>query len=83
MMAETDFNSIVVAVSYRLNIFGFLAGKELLEEDATNSNFGLHDQRLALEWVYENISAFQGDPENITCAGLSAGLLSLFFLEIE
>lgn len=68
-------NAIVVAPGYRLNIFGFLATKELKEEsqDSTCGNYGFWDQRSALEWVFENISHFKGNPDNISVGGLSAG----------
>ncbi|KAI1084052.1 alpha/beta-hydrolase [Whalleya microplaca] len=67
---------ITVAVNYRLGGFGFLAGKEILADGA--SNLGLLDQRMALEWVQDNIEAFGGDPEKVTIWGESAGAISVF-----
>lgn len=81
MFDDEEFTQkyILVAPGYRLNMFGFLSSKELLEEDPKNSNFGFWDQRLALEWTYENIAEFGGDPEKITVGGVSAGSYSAFF----
>ena len=64
---------VVVTLTYRLGVFGFLADPELLEADGTTGNYGLLDQILALKWVQENIDAFGGDPSNVTIAGESAG----------
>ena len=66
---------IVVNFGYRLGVFGFLATEELAAEDPNGStgNYGLMDQIKALEWVRDNISAFGGDPDNVTIAGESAG----------
>ena len=61
---------IVVTINYRLNYFGFLAGKEMSAEG--NTNLGLHDQRRALQWIQENIAAFGGDPRKVTIFGQSA-----------
>ncbi|KIW91204.1 uncharacterized protein Z519_08100 [Cladophialophora bantiana CBS 173.52] len=80
LMAHTT-PRIIVSPTYRLNLFGFLAGSELasLKEDASPSNYGLWDQRCALEWVAKNIHLFGGDASNITVGGLSAGANSTFF----
>ncbi|RMY56828.1 hypothetical protein D0865_03439 [Hortaea werneckii] len=37
------------------------------------TSFQLQDVRAAVEWVYENIEAFGGDPDNIFLWGQSAG----------
>lgn len=67
---------------YRVNAFGFLAGKELEDEARANgeaySNFGFWDQRTALEWVHDRIVSFGGNKANITVAGYSAGSYSTF-----
>jgi para-nitrobenzyl esterase len=69
---------VVVTVSYRLNVFGFLAHPDLTREapDAP-TNFGFLDQQYATQWVKRNIAAFGGDPENITIGGQSSGGMSV------
>ncbi|KAL7914363.1 Alpha/Beta hydrolase protein [Trichoderma velutinum] len=67
---------IFVAANYRLGGFGFLAGKELFNDGSTN--LGLLDQRLALQWVADNIEQFGGDPDKVTLWGFSAGSISVF-----
>jgi para-nitrobenzyl esterase len=67
---------IVVAANYRLGPLGFLAHPALANEDPsfpTTGNYGLLDQQAVLAWVRDNISAFGGDPGNVTIAGTSAG----------
>ncbi|KAL2205771.1 lipase [Sarocladium strictum] len=67
---------IFVAVNHRVAGFGFLAGKEILDDGA--SNLGLLDQRMGLEWVADNIADFGGDPDKVTIWGESAGAISVF-----
>ncbi|KAJ6468686.1 sterol esterase [Mycena vitilis] len=69
---------IIVTPNYRLNAFGYLAGKEV--GDAGLSNLGLRDQIFALEWVQQHIAAFGGDPKRVIIGGVSAGSLSTAFL---
>ena len=78
--AERDV--ILVTINYRLNIFGFLCHPLLSEEDenGVSGNYGLYDQVKALEWVYNNIAQFGGNPENITIFGQSAGAMSVKYL---
>lgn len=62
---------IAVVPNYRTGAFGLLASKEVAA--AGVGNIALFDQRLAMEWVHENIRAFGGDPTKVTIAGESAG----------
>jgi carboxylesterase type B len=67
---------VFVAINYRVAGFGFMPGKEILADGA--ANLGLLDQRMALEWVADNIAAFGGDPDKVTIWGESAGAISVF-----
>jgi carboxylesterase type B len=82
LLSETAFKAIIVMPGYRVNAFGFLAGKELEDEARANgetySNFGFWDQRTALEWTHDRIASFGGNKDNITVAGYSAGSYSTF-----
>jgi para-nitrobenzyl esterase len=70
---------VVVSMNYRLGVFGFLAHPELTKESdrRASGNYGLMDQRAALDWVRWNISSFGGDPGNVTIFGESAGAFSV------
>ena len=42
-------------------------------------NLGLHDQRMAIQWLKDNAEIFGGDSDNITLMGESAGAASVHF----
>lgn len=63
---------VVVSMNYRLGFFGLLAS-----QDSSNLNLAIKDQRLALQWVNQNIANFGGDPNALTIFGHSAGSLSV------
>lgn len=61
-----------MTVNYRINIFGFPGAPGLPFQ-----NLGLRDQRLAVEWVRDNIVAFGGDYTRISIMGQSAGAVAV------
>jgi len=68
---------VIVTFNYRLGSFGFFAHPELAKESGRNAsgNYGMMDAIAMLQWVKRNISAFGGDPNNVTIAGESAGAI--------
>ncbi|KAI9205196.1 carboxylesterase type B [Polychytrium aggregatum] len=71
----TNGDVVVVTLNYRLGALGFLFLGDTAE--GFDSNLGLKDQVLALQWVQANIRAFGGDPDNVTIFGQSAGGISV------
>lgn len=67
---------IVVSFNHRDNIFGFPNAAGLPLED---QNVGLLDQRMAIEWVRDNIASFGGDPKRIGAWGMSSGAVGLAY----
>jgi len=64
---------VVVTVNHRLNAFGYLFLARLDPRFPDSGNAGQLDLIAALQWVQRNISAFGGDPANITVLGQSGG----------
>jgi acetylcholinesterase len=56
------------------SVFGFPNSPDVPTED---TNLGLYDQQLAIEWVQANARAFGGDPRKVTIWGESAGSMSV------
>ncbi|RDL36163.1 Carboxylic ester hydrolase [Venustampulla echinocandica] len=65
-LAERE-DVIIVTLNYRVSILGFPGNP------TAQNNVGFLDQRLAMEWVRDNIANFGGDPARITLFGQSAG----------
>lgn len=64
---------VVITINHRLNVFGFLYLGDLDPKFADSGNLGQLDIVAALQWVRDNITAFGGDPGNVTIFGESGG----------
>jgi para-nitrobenzyl esterase len=64
---------VVVAINYRLGIFGFFDLSRFGPEYAGSASLGFQDQIAALRWVREHIADYGGDPDSVTIWGESAG----------
>ena len=64
---------VYVAFQYRLNVLGFYDFTTYPGCEDFESNCGLSDQILAMNWIHENVAAFGGDPNRVTICGESAG----------
>ncbi|XP_053211622.1 acetylcholinesterase-1-like [Panonychus citri] len=60
---------IVVTFNFRLGALGWL----YCDDSSISGNMGLYDSLMAIDWVYNNIHAFGGDPKRLTVNGLSSG----------
>lgn len=76
-----DQGIVVITLNYRLGLLGFLTTAALSEEQANDpGNYGIKDQQAALAWIKRNAHAFDGDHNNITLFGESAGGHSILTL---
>ncbi|XP_030078677.1 esterase S-like [Drosophila hydei] len=62
-------NVIVAKINYRVGPLGFLS----TGDNVLPGNYGLKDQRLAIQWIKQYIARFGGDPENIILLGFGTG----------
>lgn len=74
MHLASKLDCILVSFNYRVGALGFMV------TDTLKGNYAIYDQILALEWVKKHISAFGGNPSNITLMGESAGAFSALLL---
>jgi len=79
LAAEQD--RVVVTVNFRLGALGWLAHPGFATDgEGVGGNWGLMDQQAALRWVQANISAFGGDPDDVTLFAESSGAWSACYL---
>ncbi|RAH49184.1 carboxylesterase family protein-like protein [Aspergillus brunneoviolaceus CBS 621.78] len=69
---NTPEDFIFVAPNYRLGFTGLANGPSLAHQGGT-PNTALWDVEHAFKWVHKYISAFGGNPDEITAVGFSAG----------
>lgn len=74
--------TIYVSVNSRRGAMGYVDFSDIPGGNADGRNLGLLDQIAALEWLHSNVSAFGGDPENITLMGDNAGAISALLLAL-
>ncbi|ULT90337.1 hypothetical protein L3Y34_008588 [Caenorhabditis briggsae] len=70
---------IVVTMNYRIGILGFFT----TGDNIFPGNFALWDLTLGLKWIQKHISAFGGDPDNVTILGQSAGAALVDILSLS
>ncbi|XP_015838032.2 alpha-esterase like protein E3 isoform X1 [Tribolium castaneum] len=72
---------VYVTINYRLGMLGFLNFED--PSLGVPGNAGFKDMIMGLKWVQRNISAFGGDPNNVTIFGESAGGASVHLLTLS
>lgn len=84
LMADS-LQGVVVTINLRLNALGWLNIPAIKTGDPLedSGNFGLLDILKSLDWVWENIEAFGGDPNRITACGYSSGSRDLLCMLIS
>ncbi len=74
---------VFVSVNYRLGLLGAISMKALRGDGSDldrSGNFVTLDLIRALQWIRDNIDSFNGDPNNITIMGQSAGCMNVWGL---
>lgn len=74
-----EHDVVLVTINYRLAPFGYLS---TLTDDMPG-NVALSDIQMALEWVQQYISAFNGDPQLVTLMGQAAGSSMIHALSLS
>lgn len=74
---------ILISINYRLGRLGHFAFPALSKEhpEEPKGSYAFMDQIAALQWIQKNVAAFEGDPNNVTIFGQSAGGVSVHSLK--
>ncbi|RMJ08465.1 hypothetical protein CDV36_011919 [Fusarium kuroshium] len=75
ILSASKYQTIFVAGNYRLGAYGWLAGNYM--QTAGQTNAGLYDQALLFEWVQLYIGQVNGDKDQVSAFGESAGASSI------
>ncbi|TKG00016.1 carboxylesterase family protein [Vibrio sp. F13] len=67
---------IYVTFNYRLGLLG-----SMWVDHEMGGNFGIGDQKRAMQWVNKNIDKFGGSTENVTLMGQGSGAMSVGILQ--
>ena len=76
-------NMLYISVNYRLGAMGWFMHPAVTgtgSPEDQSGNYGTLDLVKSLEWIRENITAFGGDPNNVTIAGESGGAFNVLSL---
>lgn len=81
-LASDHPDIMVVSVGFRLGFMGFIDFSQVSggSDFPDSGNLGILDILQSLKWMRENISAFGGDPDNITLFGQSSGAAMISLL---
>lgn len=72
---------VIVTINYRLCALGGIQFKDPRIRAPGNASF--KDMIMALRWVQENIQCFNGDPNNVTVWGQSAGAIAVSLMIVS
>ncbi|MCL1143384.1 carboxylesterase family protein [Shewanella gaetbuli] len=72
---------MAITFNYRLGLLGSFWIED--NGDTKGGNFGIGDQKRALQWVSQNISELGGDPSNVTVYGQGSGAISINVMHQE
>jgi len=72
-------NVMVISIGYRLGIYGFLYLPEKEAGQQFQGNWGIMDQKTALQWGNKFAPHFGGDTSKATLTGCSAGSESIWW----